>query len=119
MKTNIPVYNDGEFRLYELIENDEVFSKETLHDTGFNIWFEELSVFDKLKYELSTAGIELSMKLRIPQYKKINSMCVVKIDGEYHRVYNAAHFRNKDGFLQTDLTLYPYQPQFGEEKNDE
>lgn len=116
MKTNIPVYNDGKFRLYKIRESNDVYSVEMLEDTEIEIWFEELSVFDKLKHELSVAGIDLSMKLRIPQYKDINSMCVVKIDNDYHRIYNAAHFRNKDGFLQTDITLYPYQHITEEEK---
>lgn len=55
--------------------------------------------------ELERSGIEVTMKIRIAQYKKINSQCMCMIDGEMHRVYNAAHITNKDGFPETELTL--------------
>ena len=51
---------------------------------------------------------KITYKLRIPQTKQINSLCVVKIGNEYHKVYNAYHFTNKDGFKQTELTLEKY-----------
>lgn len=104
-KTNLPTYIDGKFHLFSIHDTDDTYSQEQLVDEKLDIWFEELSVFDKLKFDLSSENIEITTKLRIDQYKKINSRCVVCIDGLYHKVYNAAHFRNKDGFLQTDLTL--------------
>ena len=40
--------------------------------------------------------------------KEIDSFCVIKIGEKYHKVFNAYHFTNKDGFKQTDLTLEDY-----------
>ena len=45
------------------------------------------------------------MKIRIPQYKGIDSMCACEIDGNIHQVYNATHVRDKMGFQETELTL--------------
>ena len=36
-------------------------------------------------------------------------MNVLKIGNEYHKVYNAYHFTNNEGFKQTDLTLVEYK----------
>ena len=101
-----PAYVDGRFRLFriEADENND-FPVEKLRDTKMDIWFSEISVFDRTRYELGRSGIEVTMKIRIAQYKKINSQCMCMIDGEMHRVYNAAHITNKDGFPETELTL--------------
>lgn len=106
--TNLPMYNDGKFRLFEIKQTDTQYSIEYLHDTRNDIWFEELSISDRLKFEAEERNKEITYKLRIPQTKQINSLCVVKIGNEYHKVYNAYHFTNKDGFKQTDLTLEKY-----------
>lgn len=106
--TNLPTYNDGKFRLFEIKQTNDTYSVEYLHDTGKDIWFEELSISDRLKFEAEERKKKITYKLRIPQTKEINSLCVVKIGEEYHKVYNAYHFTNKDGFKQTDLTLEEY-----------
>lgn len=104
----IPAYNDGKFSLFEITQGNKLYPQEVLKDTGISIWFNELSVSDRTKAELKQNEIEVTMKIRIPQYKKINSNCVVKIDNEYHRVFNVFHFKNKDGFPETDITLERY-----------
>lgn len=106
--TNLPTYNDGKFRLFEIKQTDDTFPVEYLHDTEKDIWFEELSISDRLKFEAEERNKKITYKIRIPQIKTINSLCVVKIGEEYHKVYNAYHFTNKDGFKQTDLTLEEY-----------
>lgn len=106
--TNLPTYNDGKFRLFEIKQTDDTYSVEYLHDTGYDIWFEELSISDKLKFEAEERKKKITYKLRISQAKEINSLCVVKIGREYHKVFNAYHFTNRDGFKQTDLTLEEY-----------
>ena len=106
--TSLPTYNDGKFRLFEIKQTEDTFSVEYLHDTEKDIWFEELSISDRLKFEAEERNKKITYKIRIPQIKTINSLCVVKIGGEYHKVYNAYHFTNKDGFKQTDLTLEEY-----------
>ncbi len=106
--TELPTYNDGKFRIFEIKQTKETYSTEYLHDTKKEIWFEELSISDRLKFETEERKRKLTYKLRIPQTKEINSFCVVKIGNEYHKVFNAYHFTNKDGFKQTDLTLEEY-----------
>lgn len=106
--TSLPTYNDGFFRLFETKQTKDMYSIEYLHDTGYDIWFEELSISDRLKFEAEERKKKITYKLRIPQTKNINSLCVVKIGEDYHKVFNAYHFTNKDGFKQTDLTLEEY-----------
>lgn len=104
----LPEYVDGCLRLYR-IKNDTLeskdYPKEYLEDTKMNIWFREISVFDKTKYEFEQRGKEVTMKIRIAQYRGIDSKCVCLIDGRQHHVYNAAHVKDEYGFLETELTL--------------
>lgn len=106
--TNLPTYNDGRFRLLEIKQTEDDFPVEYLHDTGKDIWFEELSISDRLRFESEERKKKITYKIRIPQTKQINSLCVVKIGDEYHKVFNTYHFTNKDGFKQTDITLEEY-----------
>lgn len=107
--TTLPVYNDGFFKLFEIKQTDDKFAIEYLHDSGkANIWFEELSISDRLRFDAEERKKKITYKLRIPQMKEINSLCVVKIGNKYHKVFNAYHFTNKEGFKQTDLTLEEY-----------
>ncbi len=106
--TSLPIYNDGFFRLFEIKQTKDMYPVEYLYDTEYEIWFEELSISDRLKFEAEERKKKITYKLRIPQTKEINSLCVVKIGEEYHKVFNVYHFTNKDGFKQTDLTLEEY-----------
>lgn len=104
----IPSYDDGCFHLYKMKESEDVFPKTLLEDQNMEIWFKELSIGDRIKNELSQSNVEVTTKIRIPQCRDISAVCVVEIDGVFHKVYNAYHFRNKDGILETDLTLERY-----------
>ena len=106
--TNLPTYNDGKFRLLEIKQTKTTYPVEYLHDTGKDFWFEELSISDRLRFEAEEREKKITCKIRIPQTKQIDSLCVVKIGNEYHKVYNCYHFTNKDGLKQTDLTLEEY-----------
>lgn len=106
--TDLPKYNDGKFRIFEIRQTKDAFPVEFIHDTGKEVWFEELSISDKLKFEAEERKRKITCKLRIPQIKDLNSLCVVKIGNEYHKVFNAYHFTNKDGYKQTDVTLEAY-----------
>lgn len=106
--TNLPTYNDGKFRLFEIRQTQTTFPEEYLHDTGKDIWFKELSISDRLRFDAEDRKKNITYKLRIPQIKEIDSLCVIKIGDKYHKVFNAYHFSNKDGFKQTDLTLEEY-----------
>ncbi len=106
--TSLPIYNDGRFRLFEIKQTKTDFPIEYLHDTGKDVWFEELSISDKLRFEAEERKRKITFKIRIPQIKEITSLHVVKIGNEYHKVFNSYHFTNKDGYKQTDLTLEEY-----------
>ncbi len=107
--TNLPIYNDGFFKLFEIRQTNDKFPIEYLHNAGKpDIWFEELSISDRLRFDAEEREKKITYKLRIPQMKEIDSLCVVKIDDKYHKVFNSYHFTNKEGFKQTDLTLEYY-----------
>lgn len=102
----MPEYTDGVLKLYQIVEDEsEDYPVEKLKDTGMKIWYRELSVFDTTRAKLSADSIEVTMKVSIPQYKKINSKCVCIIDGEQHEIYNVAHTTTRDGFRESELTL--------------
>ncbi|HJC92439.1 MAG TPA: hypothetical protein H9695_15975 [Candidatus Mediterraneibacter excrementigallinarum] len=106
MAIELPEYTDGILRIYR-IRNDDTkdFPEEYLEDMKMEVWFREISVFDKVKYEFDQGGKEVTMKLRIPQFKGIDSRCVCLIDGRQHLVYNATNVKDKYGFPETELTL--------------
>ena len=118
--TNLPTYNDGYLKLYQIKQKEKegtaypieyLVEFEDSKNTGINyneIWFEELSLTDKLKFDAEERKKKITYKIRIPQLKEIDSLCVVEINGKYHKVFNAYHFTNKDGFKQSDLTLEEY-----------
>lgn len=102
----LPEYTDGSLMLYRIREDTENdYPEEVVTDEHMEIWFREISVFDKIKYEFSQGGQEITMKIRIPQYKEIDSRCMCLIDGRWHLVFNAAHVKDKYGFPETELTL--------------
>lgn len=117
--TNLPTYNDGVFKLFQIKQTEETYPLEYIKDTGEEIWFEELSISDKIKFEAEERKKNITYKLRIPQRKDITSLNVVKINDTYHKVFNAYHFTNSDGYKQTDLTLELYpRVKLEEEIND-
>ncbi len=102
----LPEYTDGCLDIYRIKDDTtKDYPEEYLEDMGIRVWFREISVFDKVKYEFDQGGKEITMKIRIPQYKGIDSKCVCVIDGKQHLVYNATHVKDKYGFLETELTL--------------
>ena len=102
----LPEYTDGRLHLYT-IKNDtsQDYPVEVLEDRELDIWFREISVFDRVKYEFDQGGKEITKKIRIPQYRGIGSKDACLIDGEMHRVFNAAQVKDKNGFRETELTL--------------
>lgn len=106
--TSLPTYNDGKLKLFAIKQTPNTYPVEYLKNMKKEVWFEELSISDKLRFESEERKRKLSLKIRIPQMKEITSLNVVKIGNEYHKVFNAYHFTNNDGFKQTDLTLEEY-----------
>ncbi|MBQ9607859.1 MAG: hypothetical protein IJV15_00270 [Lachnospiraceae bacterium] len=109
--TSIPNYNDGCFYLYKISQNQEdIYPLDKLEKVlDKPIYYEELSITDKLRFIASERDVDIRMKIRIPQTKEINSLNVLKIGEHYYKVFNAYHFTNQDGFKQTDLTLIDYK----------
>lgn len=116
--TEIPVYNDGSFLLYKLKQADEVFPYERIekiYDEPF--YYEELSLTDNILFENDKMKRKIVKKIRIPQDKEITSINVLKINNLFYQVFNIYHFKNKDGYLQSDITLQEYiNPNIMEEK---
>lgn len=107
--TKIPNYLDGKFDLFEIKQYEKgKFPVEYLKDSKKSMFFQELSITDKLQFEAEQRDRKLTMKIRIPQTKEITALNVLKIGDKYHKVYNAYHFTNKEGFKETDLTLEIY-----------
>lgn len=118
--TSIPTYNDGKFKLYEIKQKDSTYPDEYIKEISNKpMWFKELSISDRLKFESEQREKNITMKIRIPQTKQITSMNVLKIGKEYHKVFNAYHFTNNEGFKETDLTLEAYPNAKLEEKENE
>lgn len=116
--TPIPVYNDGEFKLFVIKPKDELYPEEYIKTTKKKMFYEDLSLTNNLKFEAEQREKNIIMKIRIPQTKEITSLNVLKISNEYYKVYNAYHFTNKYGFKQTDLTLEVYSNAIVEEKKN-
>lgn len=119
--TSIPVYNDGSFFLFEISHTDDSFPVEKikqLYDKPF--FYQELSLTDNIVFENDKRDKKIVLKIRIPQDRDITSKNVLKINDEYYQVFNVYHFKNKDGYLQSDITLqeYPNPEVLGDEKND-
>ena len=97
---------ENTLELYRIEEDtSKDYPEERLRATNERIWYRELSVYDTTRAKLAAASVEVTMKLAIPQYKKINSKCVCMIDGKQHEIYNVAHVTTKDGFKESELTL--------------
>ena len=75
---------------------------------------------DNVVFENDKRDKKIVLKIRIPQDRDITSKNVLKINDEYYQVFNVYHFKNKDGYLQSDITLqeYPNPEVLGDEKND-
>ena len=98
----------GKFKLYTIKQTEDTYPIEYLKNENKEVWFEEMSISDKLRFESEERKRKLSLKIRIQQMKEITAFNVVEIDGKFHKVFNAYHFTNNDGFKQTDLTLEEY-----------
>lgn len=108
-RTNLPTYNDGKFELFEIKQKDNTYPEEYIKKIpNKSMWFKELSISDKLRFDAEQREKNLTIKIRIPETKEITSMNVLKIGEKYHKVYNAYHFINNEGYRETDLTLEDY-----------
>lgn len=114
-RIQLPVYNDGKLKIYRICEDDDVQATKYIKYIDLCICFKELSVSDKLRSELETNDIDVTTKIRIPYLKGcIDSNCVVKIDGCFHKVYNTFDYTDSNGFKHTDITLTNWEDYYEE-----
>lgn len=108
--TQIPTYLDGYFDLYQIVQNeDDVFPIDKAKLVVELVPFELLSISDRLRFEADQREVELTYKLRTHQDKSLNSLHLVRLNDEWHKVYNVYHFRNKEGYPQSDITLVKFE----------
>lgn len=117
--TEIPTYNDGFFNLYKIFHTESSFPVERIKiDEEGDFYYNELSLSDDIIFENDKREKKIKLKIRIPQNRGITSLNVLKIDGNYYQVFNIYHFKNKDGYLESDITLQEYpNPKIMEDKN--
>lgn len=105
-----PVYNDGCFTLYDIVDvasessPDFPEKKISARDIG-PIGYRELAIYDRTRVTFEQANKEVTMKIAIPVWDGISSDCVCVIDGVQHKVYNCARVISKQGYQETELTL--------------
>ena len=99
----MPEYIDGCFYLYDIVD-DGGERKITPRRCG-EIWFREMSIYDRTRVTFEQADMEVTMKIRIPKWNGISSNCVCIIDGAQHKVYNKANVLSAQGYEETELTL--------------
>lgn len=116
----VPEYTSGYFDLYKIkTDNSTDYPEKYIKNLKMRIWYREISIFDKTRCEFDKSDISLTMKVRIPQYKGIDSDCICVIDGRQHKVYNATHVLDKNGIPETELTLITPEKEYEVLEDDE
>ena len=79
----LPEYTDGVVEFYEIkTDNVEDYPEEKIKKIDLPpVWYRELSIFDTTRAKLSSLSVEVTMKISIPQYRRINSGYICMIDG--------------------------------------
>lgn len=119
-KKGIPRYLDGELEIFEVypVESDGGFFIDKLKSTGKKIKFERLAIYDRLKIEAKSRGIELTMKIRIPVIE-LGNYLYLKINNEFHEIANSAIILDsRDNFKKTEITLMKYSQNFEVVENE-
>lgn len=106
----VPEYVDGCFDLYDPVDQADSdnpdFPVQGVRKRDIApIWYREEAIYDVRRLTFEQADKRITMKVRIPRWKDIQSGCVCTIDGVQHLVYNKADVTSKDGFPETELTL--------------
>lgn len=113
-KKGIPRYLDGELEIFEVepVETNGGFFVDKLKSTGKKIKFERLAIYDRLKLEAKSRGIELTMKIRIPVIE-LGDFYYVKVNNEFHEIANSAVILDsRDNFKKTEISLMKYSQSF-------
>ncbi|WP_159641655.1 hypothetical protein [Erysipelothrix anatis] len=106
--TSIPSYTSGKIELYEENQTRGDYPLDYLKPLFVAIWYNEISIGDKLKFEFETRSNHEVRKIRIQQIPNIDSRYVVKLNEVYYRIFNIFHGSDKNGFAISDITLTYY-----------
>lgn len=105
----VPQYTDGFIEIYDIVDRVQGdFPERSIKKRDISkIFFRQISVFDRTRITFEQSDMEVTRKIRIPQWwEGISSNCVVKVNGGgQEKVFNAAFVTSKAGFLETELTL--------------
>lgn len=99
----MPEYTDGYFTLYDITDRDG--QRCIVARDMAPVWFRDIGVYDKTRLTFEQADMQVTLKIRIPKWDGISSMCVCMIGGVQHKVFNKANVLSKQGFQETELTL--------------
>lgn len=101
-----PLYIDGCFEVYDKVNvKDGDFQEVRIKKREMKpVWFHELSIYDRTQLRFEQAHKQISMKLAIPQWRGIDTNCVILVNGVQHEVFNCAHVISKQGYKETEIT---------------
>lgn len=106
--TSIPSYTSGKIELFEENQTRGDYPIDYLKPLFVSIWYNEISIGDKLRFEFETRSNHEVRKIRIQQIPNIDSRYVIKLNDVYYRIFNIFHASNKNGFAISDITLTYY-----------
>ena len=70
--TNLPTYNDGILEIFEIKQTKDTCPIDYIHSTGKKLYFEELSITDRLRFEAEQRDKKITLKVRIPRDERNN-----------------------------------------------
>lgn len=103
--SKIPKYLDGIAEIFEIRQTDGVYPEDYILNTKETIYFEQLSITEKMRYEFESRSNKVIDKIRVAQPNDLNPFNVLKIGDQFLKVFNNYKFTNVDGYKQSDLTL--------------
>ena len=59
----MPIYNDGLFEVFEIIEDDSVQANTSLQSKDISMTYQELGVSDRLRSDLDSHDIDIQLKI--------------------------------------------------------
>ena len=62
-RIHMPIYNDGLFEVFEIIEDDSVLANTSLQSKDISMTYQELGVSDRLRSDLDSHDIDIQLKI--------------------------------------------------------
>ena len=64
----MPIYNDGLFEVFEIIEDDSVQANTSLQSKDISMTYQELGISDRLRSDLDSHDIDIQLKIDYENY---------------------------------------------------